>query len=91
MSFPANLVTFNGHTRILKAIERHCLVFHGMMPKFKKKTEDEGRGEWFVENMKLAMQDVLENKILVRTSPVWLNFSRRTLKRIIRIVETESR
>lgn len=67
-----------------------CFLFQWTMPTFKKKPAGEGRGEWSVEDMKLAVQDVLENKISVRASAERHNVPRNTLQRKIRSVETES-
>ncbi|KAG8256099.1 hypothetical protein J6590_076840 [Homalodisca vitripennis] len=56
----------------LRCVELERVVFvnqetgASIMPKFKKKPEGEGRGEWSEDAMKLAVAAVLENKYLAK-------------------------
>lgn len=59
------------------------------MPKFVKKPEGEGRGEWCAEDMKSAIQDIIEKEISVRVAAEKYNVPRTTLRRKIRILGTQ--
>lgn len=54
------------------------------MPKFKKKPEGEGRGEWSEDDMKHAVAAVLENKMSERAASKRFNVPRSTLQRKIK-------
>lgn len=54
------------------------------MPKFKKKPEGEGRGEWSEDDMKHAVSAVLENKMSERAASKRFNVPRSTLQRKIK-------
>lgn len=51
------------------------------MPKFKKKPEGEGRGEWSEDNMKNAVASVLENKLPEKAASDRYHVPRSTLQR----------
>jgi transposase len=56
------------------------------MPKFKKKPEGEGRGEWTEDAMKLAVSAVIENQMSERAASKRYNVPRSTLQRKIKAI-----
>ncbi|KAG8254125.1 hypothetical protein J6590_015003 [Homalodisca vitripennis] len=57
-----------------------------VMPKFEKKPEGEGRGEWSEDAMKLAVAVVLEIQISERAASKRYNVPRSTLQRKIKAI-----